>query len=71
MSFLEVRIDFKKPLDFFLGTEPHHPFHAGTVVPAAIENDDFTGGPGAALSRLQCRDTGHCARRSPAPRRSV
>src|SRR5262245_19769877 len=38
----EERRYFKEPLILLLGAESHHTLNAGTVVPAAIENDDFT-----------------------------
>src|SRR5262245_9565004 len=38
----EERVYFKEPVIFLLGAESHHTFNAGAVVPAAIEDDDFT-----------------------------
>ena len=40
---LECGTHLQKALVLFLGAEAHHMFHAGTVVPAAIEDHDFSG----------------------------
>src|SRR5205085_7444156 len=40
----EHRRDTEKPLVLLLGAEAHHALHAGAVVPAPIEDDDFARG---------------------------
>jgi hypothetical protein len=39
--FLDGGAAFQKNVVLFLGAESHYIFHAGTVVPAAIEDDNF------------------------------
>ncbi len=39
---LELGTDFEKLLMLCLRTKAHHVFDTGPIVPAAIENDDFT-----------------------------
>src|SRR6185436_2474565 len=41
-DLLESRHHRQEALRLFLRAEAHHSFHAGTVVPAAIEDYDFT-----------------------------
>ena len=41
---LESRTRLKEELDFLVRGEAHDSFHAGTVVPAAIEQNHLTGG---------------------------
>src|SRR6185312_15281654 len=42
--FLDFRAEFQEALHLLGFDEAHHIFHAGAVVPAPIEDDDFTGG---------------------------